>query len=57
MCCDFEHKDPRATEFQPYIRMLPKGELWSFPIYVEAKKLRDIADLPKVDILTGEFIE
>lgn len=57
ICRDFTPEDPRATEWQDNIRMFPEGELWSFEMYRPSRKFAVIADLPKVNPITGEVVK
>jgi len=56
ICCDFNPSDPRANEWGAVIAKFPKGELWTFLMYYPSRKFATIADLPKVDPVTGEVI-
>lgn len=57
ICCNFNHIDARATEWESAIRKFPEGELWSWTMYLPSYKFSALSDLPKVDPNTGQLIE
>lgn len=57
ICCDFEPRDPRATEWKSVIEKFPKRELWTFELYRPSRKLAVIAELPKINSENGDVVE
>ena len=57
ICCEFSPRDARATEWKKNITLFPKGERWSWTMYLSSYKFSFLSDLPKVDPNTGQLIE
>lgn len=55
ICCEYCPEEGDGSEWLHVIKRFPRGEIWSFDLYLPSEKLIEIKDLPLIDPLTGDL--